>query len=222
MQHLQKTGGEGLAHSHSPPSHLRGVHVHGDRSLDQLQRDDHPQMALLTLQHPFESCERSPGYPHAPPHCQERMWLRVRTLQKPRLQDFHFRIRQSRRQSAKADQANDARNLHNAHPVAQRQPDENVSGKQCKLQLHPTVFPAPHGTVQWKKILDASRHQLSRDALLMLCTRVRRVPMRFNKGIRQGESVGVAALLRSPGVTMDKLICYTPYTASPPQLQMRI
>src|SRR6266478_3786553 len=225
---LTKNRGEAVCPLRAHHSlHVRGVHVHGDGSLDQFQRDDHPQIALSPFQDALQSRERSSRYPHMPPRRQEGMWPRAQTLRKPRLQDFYFVIRQGRRQSAKTDQPNNARNLYDAHPVTQREPRKYISGKERQVQCHATVFPPSHGIVKWQKVLDVSRPQLCRDALFMVRACVRRVPTRLRHRLLLLQQNYCAVLWfqhtrRASGYHHGSRHASTsgwPYTASPRHLQ---
>src|SRR6266851_2429577 len=177
---LTKNRGEGVCPLRTHHSfHIRGVHVHGDGPLDQFQRHDHPQTALFPLQHTFKSCERPACDPYAPSHRQERMRLRAQTPRKPPTHDFHFRVRQGSRQSPKANQPHHARNLQHAQALAQCEPYKNVPREEWQLQAHPAVFPAPHGTVQRKKVLDFSCPQLCPHTPFVVRARIRGIPPRL-------------------------------------------
>src|SRR5438874_986858 len=110
-----------------PPStyhslHVCSVDIHRDGPLDQLKRYHHAQTGLFAPQYALKAGERTASNADATADGQERMRPHLQTLRKPRSHDFHFRIRQRSWQSAKPDKAHHARNLHNAQPLAQRQP----------------------------------------------------------------------------------------------------
>src|SRR6266849_7429043 len=62
---LTKNKGEGACPLPTHHLHVPGVHIHGDGSLDQLERYDHPQLALLPFQHALESRERTARDQHS-------------------------------------------------------------------------------------------------------------------------------------------------------------
>src|SRR6266446_7881434 len=80
--------------------HVRRIYIHRYRSLDQLNRNHDPEVSLPPQQDSYGSCQRPAAHPYFLPGGQIRMRLRAKTPRKPRLQDFHFCIRQRRRQSA--------------------------------------------------------------------------------------------------------------------------
>src|SRR5579859_347628 len=170
-------GGYPLATRHR--LHIRQVHIHRHRSLDQLQRHHHPQRALFPLQHPLQPRERPPRDPHPPAHRQERMRFRAQSPPQPRTQDLHLFVGKRRRPPAEPHQPHHPRNLQNPHPLAQRQPYEHVSRKQRQVQRHPPILPPPHRAVHRQKMFHRSDLELRRNLLLMIRARVRRVPVRI-------------------------------------------
>src|SRR5438067_8980409 len=98
--------GRGGVPSQALPNHgsnICSIHIHGDGPLDQVKRYHHTDAALPPLQHAFEPRKGSSSDSHAPAHRQKWMRLRTPPLRKSRAHDFHFRVRQRGRQSAKPD-----------------------------------------------------------------------------------------------------------------------
>ena len=120
------------------------------------------------------------------PTRQERMRLRSQTLRKPRPHDFHFCFRQSRRQSAKADQVRTtARN--SAAPAAglcSANRTKTYPGNSGISNCTRRSFQRPHGTVKRKKVLHPSHPELGRDALFMIRTCVCGIPARLDVCVR--------------------------------------
>jgi hypothetical protein len=71
------------------------------------------------------------------------------------------------------------RNLEELEPVAQRQACEDIAGKKRQLYALAPIFPPVDCLVEGQKSFDGALLHLLRDTLLMLRSRVDRVPTRF-------------------------------------------
>ena len=158
--------------------HVRHVHVDGDGALDQLERDDYTQAALLPLQHALKACERAGGDADAAASGQEGMRLGPQAARESRPDDLHFRIWERGRQSAKAHEPNDGRDLEHSQAILQREANKDVAGKERQFQGDATVFPAAKRRVKGKERLDAARGELGSYLFFLVGASVGSVPVR--------------------------------------------
>ena len=81
--------------------------------------------------------------------------------------------------TVEADQVHDAWNLQHMDAVTQRKKDKHVPGKQRCVESHAPILPASHRFVRWEKMVDATLDELRGSCLLVVCTRVRSIPVRL-------------------------------------------
>src|ERR1700692_4558085 len=105
------------------------------------------------------------------------MWFPVYPAAEPVTQSLYLPFGQRFRLSVKPHEPHDTGDLKNWQAVVQWKANEHISRKQRHLQLHPPVFPAAHGFIQWQEMFDRSVFELFRNALFAVCTRVNNVPV---------------------------------------------
>src|ERR1700675_2310966 len=132
---------------------VRRIHLHGNRTHNQFDRDYQPQLLLPPTNHSLHPRQRPAVHSDPPARRQVGMRLGAKLPRPALAQSFHLIVGKRGGRPATSHQAGNAGYLKNAQAVSQREPHKNVAREQRHLQLHPAIFPSPHAVIERQKVL---------------------------------------------------------------------
>ena len=159
--------------------HITRVDFHRRTLHDDRYGEYEPEHSLLPDQDAFRSFQRSANDAHTSSGGEE--WMRFNTVAvfQASSNGGEVRFRYEGRMSTKADEPDNSGDLNGPGAIAKRDLYENVAAKKRQFQPLFPILPAADRGVKRQIMRDRTFGQLRGYALLMICSRIHREPVRL-------------------------------------------
>jgi hypothetical protein len=136
------------------------IDLHSDRAHKQIERNDEASAVFSSQDGTRQTFQWTAQHAHSLTTPYIMVGSQSMVLRKAGSNRVDFLGRHGSGLTVRTDKPDDARNLQRLEPIAQGDPDENVSREEGELQVYSTVLPAAHTFIEWKETLDRSSFKL--------------------------------------------------------------